>query len=400
MMRATERNRLVIFCLGFLLALNCFCPGVVAEEERKQGYFTVYEEGTHEKIFVTARVINVGDRYLNHENNLYEVIKIFDDEAVARFIEKVNIEQSLDMPEEVMAETSGDADTAKPSLKKERLVAIYCTHSDESYIPTDGAASIPHNGGVYKVGASLKEALEKKGIKVIQSHTSHNPHDAMAYERSRRTALELLKNKPDAVIDVHRDAVPAENYQSTVNGQPVAQLQLVVGRQNPQMQTTDNFVKQIKANADKKYPGLVKGIFYGKGAYNQDLYPRNILVEAGTYLNPREKAQEGADVMADVIATTLYGADYEKTPPGVGGTTKIPKEGGGAGRALLWILGISVLGFGGYMLVSSGGIKELSAKTRRFMGSEFTNFLGNPDKKSQGSSEEEEKLEDNPEKQE
>lgn len=44
----------------------------VAEEERDEGYYTVYEENTREVIFVTARVLNVGDRYLNHENRLYK----------------------------------------------------------------------------------------------------------------------------------------------------------------------------------------------------------------------------------------------------------------------------------------------------------------------------------------
>lgn len=377
------KNKYIVLCLGLMVIVSAFSLQARADE-REKGYFTVYEENTLKKIFATSRIIHTGDKYLNHENNLYEVTEVFDDDAIARFVEKVDLSKIFDSSKTALATeaVTQSSDTTGPNpSQKERLVAIYCTHSDESYIPTDGASSIPNNGGVYKVGSSLKGALEKKGIKVIQSFTSHNPHDAMAYERSRRTAMELLKQKPDAVIDVHRDAVPAENYQTTVHGQPMAQVQLVVGRENPQMQANDNFAKQMKARADEKYPGLVKGIFYGKGGYNQELYPRNILIEAGTYLNPREKAQDGADIMADVIATTLYGADYEKTAPGTGGgTTKVPKEGGGTGRAILWILGISVLGLGGYALVSTGGIKELSAKTKQFMGSEFTNFLGKVNK--------------------
>ena len=246
-----------------------------------------------------------------------------------------------------------------------------------SHISRLTEASIPHNGGIYKVGAALKAALEEKGIKVIQSRQSHDPHDSMAYQRSRRTAAELLKSGADALIDIHRDAVPAEEYLGNVNGQSLAKIQLVVGRQNPQMEATDNFAKQLKATADKKYPGLVKGIFYGKGAYNQDLSPRNILIEAGTYTNSRFKAQDGANMMADVIATTLYGEDYAKeAAPSKGTTTKIPGEGGGASRALLWILGISALGFGAYMLISTGGINELTAKVKRFSSREFANFLG------------------------
>jgi stage II sporulation protein P len=43
----------------------------------------------------------------------------------------------------------------------------------------------------------------------------------------------------------------------------------------------------------------------------------------------------------------------------------------------LWILGLIVVGFGAYMLISTGGVKELSSKVKRFTGKEFANFLGN-----------------------
>ena len=118
-------------------------------------------------------------------------------------------------------------------------------------------------------------------------------------------------------------------------------------------------------------------MFLRAGGYNQDLYPRSILIEAGTYTNSRYKAQDGANVLADVIAKTLYGEDYEKEiTPGGGATTKIPGEGGGTSKALLWIVGMAIVGFGAYMLISTGGINELSAKIKRFSGKEFANFLG------------------------
>lgn len=377
------KNKILLLTVIMALILYLVCPVALAEEELEDGYFTVYEEGTKKEIFATARVVHVGDQYLNEDNDLYEVVKVSGRTAYARFKEKVDIMSSLNLQEtEAMAQAAQGQQNEPNTGKKERVVAIYHTHSDESYVPTDGKASIPNNGGIYKVGDALAKALERKGIKVIHSDQSHDPHDSMAYQRSRRTAMELLKQQPDALIDVHRDATPAHVYQGEINGEQLAKTQLVVGRQNPQMETTKNFAAQLKANADKKYPGLIKGIFYGKGAYNQDLSPRAILVEAGTYTNPREDAQEGIDLMADVIATTLYGEDYAKKPaaPGGGGTTQVPGESSGATRALLWIIGLAVVGGGAYLLISTGGMKELSSKVKRFTGSEFTNFLGNEKK--------------------
>ncbi len=363
------------------MVIFVFCPAIYAEDELSEGYFTIYEEGSDKKIFCTSRVIHVGDQYLNEDNIMYEVVEVSEDKAYARFKEKVEIERALDMPRAAaMAQGIQDNYNTLNIAKstKEKKIVLYHTHSDESYIPTDGKSSIPNHGGIYKVGAALKAALEKKGITVIQSQQSHDPHDAMAYQRSRRTATELLKQGPDAVIDVHRDAVPAEEYQTELNGRPLSKMQLVVGRQNPQMSTINNFAWQLKATADKKYPGLIKGIFYGQGGYNQDLFPRSILIEAGTYTNSRYWAEDGANIMADVIATTLYGADHEKKiTPGGGGTTQIPGEGKGAAKTLLWIIGIAAVGFGAYLLISTGGINELSSKVKQFTGKEFANFLGN-----------------------
>lgn len=377
-------RKLTVLSLTLFLAMGVFIYNVKAEEEKEEGFFTVYEEGTNKKIFATSMVVNVGDQYLDENNKMYEIVKVSGDTAYARFKERVNIEQALDLPEaRAMARgIQDDYNTLKVSdLKKEKVVGIYHTHSDESYIPTDGKPSIPYRGGIFKVGESLAAALERKGIKAVHSYRPHDPHDSMAYQRSRRTAMEILKKGPDAIVDVHRDSVPAEEYHGNVNGESLAKVRLVVGRQNPQMSAINNFAWQLKANADRKYPGLIKGIFYGKGSYNQDLYPRTILIEAGTYTNSRYNAQEGVDYMADVIATTLYGPDYaKKVTPGGGTTTQIPGESGGASRALLWIIGIGAVGFIAYMLISTGGVNELSAKMKRFIGSEFVNFLGNVNK--------------------
>lgn len=374
-------NKIIVFTAFFAIALFCFCSEAIAEEEKEEGYFTVYEEGTDKKIFATSMVVNIGDQYLDEDNNFYEVVKVSGDKAYARFLRKEDIAKSLDFPEAkaMAAAVQGDYNTLKTAeLKKERVIAVYHTHSDESYIPTDGRSSIPYNGGIFKVGGSLTAALERKGIKVIHSMKPHDPHDSMAYQRSRRTAMDLLKQGPDVLLDIHRDAVPAEEYQGDINGKPLAKVRLVVGRQNPQMSTVNNFAWQLKATADKKYPGLIKGIFYGKGGYNQDLYPHAMLIEAGTYTNSRYSAEDGVDFMADVIAATVYGSDYQKkVAPGGGATTQIPGEGGGTARAIGWIAGIAVVGLGAYMFISTGGWNELSTKVRRFAGSEFANFLGN-----------------------
>ncbi len=77
-------------------------------------------------------------------------------------------------------------------------------------------------------------ALQELGLQTAHNTTSHDPHDAMAYTRSRRTAAELLRQRPMALFDIHRDAVPPKDlYVASVKGEKVAKLTLVVGREIP-----------------------------------------------------------------------------------------------------------------------------------------------------------------------
>lgn len=377
-------KKIVVASLLLILIILGPVFGVYAKE-RDDGYYTVFDEKNNDKIFTTARNIYVGDKYLNEENNLFKIVKVKGDKGYARLEKKVDLNQAFDdlKVETNLKDIKEVIEVSKP--KGKRLIAIYHTHGDESYIPTDGKSSIPYRGGIFKVGSSLKRSFRKRGIYSIQSYRSHDPHDVMAYQRSRRTAIELLKKGPDVLLDVHRDAVPAEEYQGNINGKPLAKVRLVVGRQNPQKKAINNFAWQIKAIADKKYPGLIKGIFYGKGGYNQDIFPRTILVEAGTYTNSRSHAEIGANLLADVIATTVYGENYNKkvvTPTDriSSNKTKIPGENKGAYRGIMWMVGLFFVGIVAFIVISTGGIKELTSKTKKFMGSEFTNFLGKNDK--------------------
>ena len=71
----------------------------------------------------------------------------------------------------------------------------------------------------------------------------------------------------------------------------MVQIQLVVGRQNQNQAANQEFAEKLKAVADEKYPGLVKGIFAAKGNYNQDMMPTSILIEVSTHENEKEAAQ-------------------------------------------------------------------------------------------------------------
>jgi len=188
----------------------------------------------------------------------------------------------------------------------ERPVAVYHTHTAESYLPTDGASSIPFKGGIFQVGNTFRDALKDERVKVLYDRTPHDPHDANAYYRSRRTAAQLLKENPVAIFDVHRDGVDdPEFYRRIVSDKNVAQMRLVVGRQNPKMEANLDFAKRLLAFGNKQHPELLKEIYIARGNYNQDLLSTALLIEAGTYTNEKWQAESGITLLASSVPVLL-----------------------------------------------------------------------------------------------
>jgi len=337
------------------------------EEDAPEGqFFTLVDAETGEEVFHTARMVYVGDMAQTPDNRLYEVTAIEGFRAMARLLRTEAIaEPSAWFP--VFLEEFGQADVLPKARAAERevRVAIYHTHSAESFRPSDGSSSIRGNGGILKVGDSFTADLKAQGVQVEHTKTIHCPHDKLAYQRSRRTAVSLMRqNQPQALLDVHRDALERRFYTATVKGRELAQVQLVVGRQNPNMRANKQFAQELKAAADKRFPGLVKGIFFGRGSYNQELHPRAVLLEMGTHKSTRAEAKDGAELFAQVVAAYLGGA----APDSAAG---FAREGSAARTSLLFILGLLVAGGVAYLFLSTGSVAEMKEKVRQFVGSEF-----------------------------
>lgn len=286
--------------------------------------------------------IYVGDEYIAGDDGWYRVVSVDDANmtATAEYLGRAEVDQAAFATFTAYAEEKDD----------KKLIAMYSTHSDESYVPEDGTSSKWKGAGIYDVGDSLKAALEERGIETVYSKETFLPHDADAYTRSRRTAEELLKKNPDALLDIHRDAVPAEEYETEVDGEDISKVRLFVGRNNQNSAENKAFAQQIKAEADREYPGLIKDIFIGKGNYNQELYPHALLLEFGTHEIEKEKAEASTDYIAEILDNVLYGASA-KAEGGKGAT------GRGVARGIGWVVGLGILAAVVYGLAATGSFK-------------------------------------------
>lgn len=296
-------NIWIIICLGVVLSVG-FATQAWADLMREYeemdeldegGFYMLHDIESGEELERMNRVCFEDDEIILSDNRRYRV-SVIDDEGF-----KAHCEQIMDYEAPVLA---------KPVMEQSNLaeagtktVAIYATHSDESYVPTSGTESQEGGGDILEVAETIATYLEEEGIEVLHSDNIHDPHDSDAYDRSRETATDLLKSGDvSMIIDVHRDGVPdPEFYENEVDGEQVTQIRLVVGASNENSEENEAFAEQLKAYYDEAKPGLIKSIYIAKGEYNQDLTPHSILLEVGTHTNSLEEAEAGAKIFAEEL---------------------------------------------------------------------------------------------------
>ena len=343
-----------------LFLLMTYSGAALAEIEAPAGeYFSLVNEENN-IVHQTALEVYVGDIYIAADNSKYVVVEVNGSTARCIYQGKEAMPAISDDPQ-LQASVLNNV---VPILKKgtKPTIAVYHTHSDESYVPSDGKESIDGKGGIYDVGATFVEQLKSMGFNVDYNTENHNPHDVNAYNRSRKTASALMQSGPDAIIDVHRDAVPAGEYQTKVNGQAATKVKLVVGKSNPTMKTNMEFAKNLKAAMDSKVPGLSDGIFIGKGAYNQDLSPRAMLIEVGSDTNDKAAAEQGIKAFASILPTVLGVSAGTADTPAQNDPAKKPMGGGNqkAGTTILILLVVVAAAAGGFYLLNKGSLAKKS----------------------------------------
>lgn len=365
--------------LAALAVILGLCVTAAAEETV---WTLMTEEG--QRLTATCYEPEEGDQYIAGDNTLYTVVRIEGEQVILRS------EGTVTLPDVSWLQDE-DAALAVASTGEKRM-GLYCTHSDESYEPSDGTYSNDERGSIYQVAKKLADVLEDRGVSVEVADTLHHPHDAGAYRRSRQTAVQLLKAAPDALLDIHRDGIPdPEEYAVSIGGKDVSKIRLLVGRGNQNMEANKDFALTVKAVADKVYPGLIKDIYMGKGAFNQDLYPRALLLECGTYTLSKDRVLATMPLMGDVLYRAMYGGvtgsagmSDSRGPSAAdqGGVTQgepdtpVSEENKGMGSGIIVLIAVVVVGLIVFGLVSTGSVKGGMKKAGRNLNEMTGGLIG------------------------
>lgn len=363
-----------VLLIGIALMLLCAAPLTASAET---SVYTLVDEAGN----VVTRYCgecDAGDEYISQDNQHYRVTAV-DEGNLRATVENLG---AAEMPDVDWLDVE---DSQPVSATLQRKIALYCTHSDESYIEGDGTESVEGSGGIYDIAHLFGSHLEELGATVEISDETHLPHDAGAYRRSRQTAVQLLKNQPNAIFDIHRDGIPdPDEYATTVGTEKMSKVRLLVGKSNQNKEANLSFAKQIKAIGDKVYPGLIKDIYMGKGAYNQDLAPRSVLLEFGTHTLDKSLVEAATKPMSQVVYKALFGGVVGSAGASdVRGSASEPREetqaetpavedNTGSSWAI-WLIVALVVGIGLFAFLSTGGRGGMNKFGRSF--SEMTGGL-------------------------
>ena len=377
------KKKLALLMIAVLLLLPAFALAEAEVWEEGDGIEEVYEILDESGAYITSfyGMPDKGDEYISEDNQHFEVKSVDKDKKTA-------VAHKLGMYE--LPDVSWlDADASLPvSAGGQKKIAIYNTHSDESYIPSDGVSSKKGKGGIYDMADEFKKEMEKLGVTVESSDATHHPHDSGAYRRSRPTAMKLMQTAPDAIFDIHRDGIPnPKEYNTKLGGDDASKIRLLVGRSNQNGSANKKFAAQIKAVGDKTYPGLIKDIYIGKGTYNQDLSPRSVLLEFGTHVISKERVTNSMAPIANVIYKALYGgvtgaagaaSDVGPNNNAAAGNentgTPSTEDSEGSGSGILWVVGVFVAGLVIFALIATGSKQGTVDKLKRNV-SEMTGGL-------------------------
>ena len=134
-----------LFSVLFTLAL---CLAVLPASAQEDVYTLLGPDG--QAVTQYMGECEAGDEYISGDNLHYRVVSV-DPQAKTAQLELLG---DADMPDVSWLEME---QSLAVSATNNRKIALYCTHSDESYIEGDGTESDEERGGMSKWGRSLSE---------------------------------------------------------------------------------------------------------------------------------------------------------------------------------------------------------------------------------------------------
>ena len=142
-------------------------------------------------------------------------------------------------------------------------------------------------------------------------------HDYPSYNGSYTRTRKVIKDYVNQyssiqlILDLHRDAAGDGKNQmrtsATVDGEPSAQLMLVMGTNYDTYPENLSLALKVHAQLEAQCPGITRPLQLRAARFNQDLCPGSLLVEVGAAGNTHPEAHRAAQQLAKAIVALAEG---------------------------------------------------------------------------------------------
>ncbi len=198
--------------------------------------------------------------------------------------------------------------------KEDSKVAIYHSHTTESFVPDSGEPFVENlDKTVVQLGRKLTDELANYDIGTVHSEEIHDlPSRRESYARSLPTVEQILEDKPDTdvVLDLHRDGIPRDATTAEIEGEKVGKVLILVGSEgNPNWRENYQFALQLQKELEQIHPELSRGIRTQNFSYNQEVHTRSLLIEVGGHENSLQEAKNTVPYLAEAINNAVYNAE-------------------------------------------------------------------------------------------
>lgn len=260
-----------------------------------------------------------------HENDEKYPVNEFNTTKGNISYKNIQVKNSSSTDIDIEAELSADMGFRLEKTDKPQVL-IYHTHTSESFLKYDTGyfyegyypRSQDKNENVCAVGEELAKQLNRAGIKTIHDTTVHDdPSYSGAYDRSLETVRSYLEKYPSIkiVLDIHRDGIGTDEEKSkpvfTVNGRKAAQVMILAGYnydgcdEFSDWEYNLRFALRIQDEASKKYPDMMRPLYFSDFMYNMNVCRGSLLIEIGAESNTVDEVRYSAYLLADILARAV-----------------------------------------------------------------------------------------------
>jgi len=236
---------------------------------------------------------------------------------------KINIDDYLN----AIKQNEGYNFIINGNMTVDPLVLIIHTHGTEAFssegsISYSDTVNVPRSEDITQnivaVGTEMARILNESGIPTIHCNIMHDKESYKnSYQRSAETIKEYLKKYPSIkyVFDVHRDSIINESkikYKpiTTINGEPTAQVMLVMGSDynspsHTNWRTNLTLALKLTESLNNKYNSFTRTVSLRSTSYNQEYTSGSLLLEIGSCGNTLDEAKRAGIIVAKEIAEMI-----------------------------------------------------------------------------------------------